>query len=89
VTVRKVSNGLIAATAVSDANGLYTAAGLKPGDYTVFAVKVGYAFPAPAPATVGPDGTVDINSDSPVLRAVKPHQIKKNPAGPINIPSVN
>jgi hypothetical protein len=89
VTVRKVANGLVAAIAVTDASGLYSAAGLAPGNYSVFAVKVGYTFPAPAAATVGPDGTVDINSDSPVLRAIKPPQIKKGPAGPINIPSVN
>jgi hypothetical protein len=89
VTITKVSSGVVAATATTDVNGAYAVTTLKPGAYTVFAVKVGYVFPPPAPATVGPNQVVDVNSASPVLRAIKPTEIKKSPPVNVNIPAVN
>jgi hypothetical protein len=89
VSITKVSTGVVAATVVTDAAGAYSVATLKPGAYSVFAVKVGYVFPPPTVATVGPNQVVDINSPTPILRSVKPIPIKKSLPGQINVPGAN
>ncbi len=88
VTITKVATGLVAATAVTDANGVYSVTTLSPGTYSVFAQKVGFTFPAAVNATVGGNQTVDINSPVPPLRAVKPPKIKP-PSGTLGTPVVN
>jgi hypothetical protein len=82
VTVTRVANGIVAGTTVTDAAGAYTVGSLKPGDYTIGVSKLGFSFPAPTTAHVGPSQTVDVNSPTPALRAVKPAKgLKKNPVG--------
>jgi hypothetical protein len=89
ITVTRVSNGVVAATVATDVNGAYAVTTLKPGAYNVFAVKIGYVFPPAAGTTVGPNQVVNINSGSPVLRAIRPPQLRtKPPSGIVTIPAV-
>jgi len=90
VTITRVSNGLVGGSATTDIAGAYSVGLLKPGDYSVAVSKFGYAFPAPTVVHVGPNQTVDVNSGTPILRAIKSGQkLKKDPAGSGAIPNVN
>jgi hypothetical protein len=89
VTVTRVANGIVAGTRVTDASGAYSVGSLKPGDYSVAVSKLGFTFPAPATTHVGPSQTVDVNSPTPALRAVKAApRLKKSPVGSGSIPTL-
>jgi hypothetical protein len=82
VRVTSTTNGLVAGSAITLANGTYTVGSLKPGSYNVFVSKPGYTFTAPAgnPYTVGPNASLVNSVGTSSLSHVRPPKVKtKNP----------
>ncbi|HSP05851.1 MAG TPA: carboxypeptidase-like regulatory domain-containing protein, partial [Acidobacteriota bacterium] len=63
-TVKVVGTGY-SKTLLSDANGFFAFANLKPGVYTLTIIKTGYTFPVVPPITVGPNSNASYPATTP------------------------
>jgi len=61
VTLKNTATGVVAKTAYTAANGMFSAGSLRPGTYALSVTKWGYTFADPAATiTVGPSSTGNV-----------------------------